>query len=206
MSDQKLRDLERRWRETGTVEDEAAYLLERMRVGELSSEKLELAAFCAHEGARRALGSDAPALPTEVEAWLIGLRDRSHHAALRAGLALAALALPEWEALHPSDSRPRMALDTVREVLAETEGSRESSAAAADEANDAAIETERDPNRASSAASCAAALADFAAGAFGMILDVYECARDALGPSWDTTAIRDTLRGEVVGWALEQRR
>jgi hypothetical protein len=32
MSDQDLRELERRWKETGTVEDEAAYLRERRRV------------------------------------------------------------------------------------------------------------------------------------------------------------------------------
>lgn len=56
MSDQKLRDLERRWKETGTVEDEAAYLLERVRVGDLSQERLELAAYCGHEGARKSLG------------------------------------------------------------------------------------------------------------------------------------------------------
>ena len=31
MSDAKLRELERRWKETGTVEDEAAYPLERVR-------------------------------------------------------------------------------------------------------------------------------------------------------------------------------
>ena len=30
MSDAKLRDLERRWKETGSVQDEAAYLLERV--------------------------------------------------------------------------------------------------------------------------------------------------------------------------------
>jgi hypothetical protein len=39
MSDQKLRDQERRWKETGNVEDEAAYLLERVRVGDLSQER-----------------------------------------------------------------------------------------------------------------------------------------------------------------------
>jgi hypothetical protein len=32
MSDAKLRDLERRWKETGSVEDEAAYLRERLRM------------------------------------------------------------------------------------------------------------------------------------------------------------------------------
>ena len=33
MSDQKLRELERRWRETKSVDDEAAYLTEWGRVG-----------------------------------------------------------------------------------------------------------------------------------------------------------------------------
>ena len=53
MSDQKLRELERRWRESGSVEDEAAYLRERVRVGDLTQERLELAAYCGHEGALR---------------------------------------------------------------------------------------------------------------------------------------------------------
>jgi len=33
VTDSKLRELERRWKETGSVEDEARYLLERVRVG-----------------------------------------------------------------------------------------------------------------------------------------------------------------------------
>ena len=60
MSDAKLRELERRWKETGAVEDEAAYLLERVRVGELTQERLELAAYCGHDGAKRAIPSDRP--------------------------------------------------------------------------------------------------------------------------------------------------
>ena len=56
MSDQKLRELERHWRETGSVEDEAAYLRERVRVGDLTQERLELAAYCGHEGAMICLG------------------------------------------------------------------------------------------------------------------------------------------------------
>ena len=39
-----LRELERRWRETGAVEDEARYLAERLRTGRLSRERLALAA------------------------------------------------------------------------------------------------------------------------------------------------------------------
>lgn len=52
MSDERLRELERRWEETGAVEDEAAYLLERVRAGELTLRRLGLAAYCGHEGAR----------------------------------------------------------------------------------------------------------------------------------------------------------
>ena len=35
-SDEKLRDLERRFRQTGSPDDEAAWLLERVRVGDLT--------------------------------------------------------------------------------------------------------------------------------------------------------------------------
>jgi hypothetical protein len=68
MSDQRLRDLERRWRETGTVEDEAAYLLERVRAGDLSRERLEIAAYLGHEGAAMALA------PTRIELLWDGQR------------------------------------------------------------------------------------------------------------------------------------
>lgn len=85
MSDQRLRELERRWRETGDVKDEASFLVERRRAGELTQERLELAACCGHEGARLALGATAPARLLEeplyeeatrgVDWLLIGLAD-----------------------------------------------------------------------------------------------------------------------------------
>lgn len=45
MADEKLREMERRWRTTGAVEDEAAWLGERARVGDLDPEHLRLAAY-----------------------------------------------------------------------------------------------------------------------------------------------------------------
>lgn len=54
MSDQRLRELERRWRETGAVANEAAYLRERVRAGDLTPERLAVAACCGHAGARTA--------------------------------------------------------------------------------------------------------------------------------------------------------
>ena len=49
-TDSRLRELEREWKGTGSVEDEAAYLLERVRVDDLAKEKLELAAYCGPTG------------------------------------------------------------------------------------------------------------------------------------------------------------
>jgi hypothetical protein len=43
MSDEQLRALERRWKETGAAQDEAALLLERVRVGDLEQARLESA-------------------------------------------------------------------------------------------------------------------------------------------------------------------
>jgi hypothetical protein len=59
MSDARLRELERKWKETGAVGDEAAYLLERMRVGDVTRDRLEFAAYCGHEAARRVVGGES---------------------------------------------------------------------------------------------------------------------------------------------------
>ena len=42
MSDARLRDLERTWRETGAVEDGAAFVLALARADKLPRERLEL--------------------------------------------------------------------------------------------------------------------------------------------------------------------
>lgn len=55
MTDSKLRELERRWKETGAVEDEAAYLLARFSAGLLGRRELEWADFLGHQAAHLAL-------------------------------------------------------------------------------------------------------------------------------------------------------
>jgi hypothetical protein len=94
MSDERLREAERKWRETGTVEDEARYLLERVRVGDLTQERLELAAYCGHEGAvaatLRGPGPDA------LVDWLRGLRSLGQWAWVKAiGTSLSVI-VSEW--------------------------------------------------------------------------------------------------------------
>lgn len=69
MSDRELQRALRRWRDTGSSEDEAVYLRERLRSGELAQERLLLAAYLGHPAAGVALGDSLGEL-SELEAWL----------------------------------------------------------------------------------------------------------------------------------------
>jgi len=59
VADQRLRELERRWTETGADSDEAAYLRERVKTGELNEIRLRCAAALGSPGSRQAIGSSA---------------------------------------------------------------------------------------------------------------------------------------------------
>ncbi len=119
MSDTKLRELERRWRDTGAVQDEAAWLKERVRVGDLSREVVELCALCGHEAALLVLPSPSGLTRLGTRMWeaVAGkwlsepLRKvAGHEAAVRAAVAVARLVLPCAEELFPNDPRPSGAL------------------------------------------------------------------------------------------------
>lgn len=56
MTDSRLQELKRAWEASGSVEDEAAYLRERVRVGDLTQERLELAAKLGQAAAVAATG------------------------------------------------------------------------------------------------------------------------------------------------------
>jgi ankyrin repeat protein len=62
VTDEHLRDLERK-AAFGSVTDEASWLVERLRSGALSKDRLRLAAFVGSAAARLALGSEAPESP-----------------------------------------------------------------------------------------------------------------------------------------------
>lgn len=124
MSDELLRTLERRYSETGSAEDEGAWLralarsgkrlswsqYERLHdlaveaaadylrslvdAGELTPRQLDLLAQCGHEGA--ALLSDPPSATPFLE-WLRGLRAASPDTASRVHLAIAIQCLRLWD-------------------------------------------------------------------------------------------------------------
>lgn len=99
MSDERLRELERRFRASGSVEDEAAWLRARVQAGELSSEKLELAAYCGWEAACAATGTMSKQVTTIDDLLTLGrgLESFSRESQTRAALA-AVLLLPQPEA------------------------------------------------------------------------------------------------------------
>lgn len=89
MSDARLRELERRWRESGAIEDEAAYLHERMRVGALPPAKLTSAALCRHPAALIAAFGSSRVRPRSIENLMRSLRSLSQEAFYRAVVAVA---------------------------------------------------------------------------------------------------------------------
>ena len=88
-----IRELRRRWRESGAVDDEARWLQARLRAGDIPRARLELAAFLDHPAAQAALGSAPHAWPREPEArlraWGKRLSDHGVEACTRAALAEA---------------------------------------------------------------------------------------------------------------------
>lgn len=103
MTDDRLRALERRFGETGTTEDEAAWLKERVRAGELAQDRLELAASLDHDAASVALGG---VQAVGLEALIESLADFDSFACVRACLAAAWVVIPLWSPGPRDDPRP----------------------------------------------------------------------------------------------------
>jgi hypothetical protein len=95
MTDERLRDLERRWKETGSVEDEAAWLKERVRAGDFPPTRLELAAYCGYEAARRAVATQND--PPDLVEWVGGFARFGNDVSARAAVAIAREVFPVWK-------------------------------------------------------------------------------------------------------------
>lgn len=77
MRDQRQRELERRYREAGTLEAEEAWLHERLRAGAVDRDRLAFAAFLGHAASQRILevpDPDLPALPRLKRVLRSGIR------------------------------------------------------------------------------------------------------------------------------------
>lgn len=143
MSDARMRELERRWREGGDDDDRAAWLAERLRAGALEPARAELAAWVGDPAARLALGQPplpplGPGAPAgtewlswglhELEKWARGLEPWAElplgtSAQLAPawrqqvpGRALVALARRAWEG-ETADDASRHALEATESWL-----------------------------------------------------------------------------------------
>jgi hypothetical protein len=128
VSDERLRDLERRWKETGAVDDEAAWLKERVRVGDLSQVGLVVAAHLGHSGALVATGTKRADLDFSrdeedeegnrrlLQPWATALLHTSPQGARRALIAGAYASLPFFETWLDSDL-PRRAVEAAETLV-----------------------------------------------------------------------------------------
>ncbi len=190
MTDSKLRELERRWKETGSTEDEAAYLLERVRVGDLDQEKLELAAYSGHEGARLALGDAAPQVSDDFGAWFQGLVEAGYPVTGCVCVSVAHLAREQGKGSDAEGAQA--ALRRAEERLAH---GHEACPAATPRSLDFGVATERDWSF-----RVAALLADHAHGyvSSGRVPAALRIALARLGEQQS----RERISIELTSWAL----
>lgn len=127
VSDESLREFERKWLESSDPADEAAWLLARLRAGELDHGRLRLAAYLGSEGSALALGDLVPRVPEGLIDWVQGLapgqlrytawargdRDQPWAKQVLVRVAAAALwiTLPLWDVAEPDDDRPGRVLE-----------------------------------------------------------------------------------------------
>lgn len=139
--DDTLRELERRWRETATAEDEAAYLSALVRSGGLSLAGIQLAAHCRHAAAMRMLASDEglEVSPADAESWARGFGRFGRPVCVRVCAAVACELYDAWVEACPDENDPvRETLAALRTWLSDADAGAEAAAHAQQRfANDA---------------------------------------------------------------------
>ena len=114
MTDSRLQELKRAWEASGSVEDEAAYLRERVRVGDLTQERLELAAYCGHPAAAAILDPKVNRGPELLGKWIASLQRFGRATVLQSGLAAVELAA---SSARGRDPRLKDCIDLARRVV-----------------------------------------------------------------------------------------
>lgn len=90
-------------------------LVERIRLGEISDERLRLAAYLGHPTAREAVGSAMPAPPIDALEWVRALESHGRESCVRAALTAARHNAPAAE--HPVSRDVEAALDATASWL-----------------------------------------------------------------------------------------
>lgn len=133
MTDQRLREIERRWKETGAVEDESAWLQAKVQAGLVSQARLRGLAALGYPAATRLQqvpdphplelpGLDEPGNTWDVFCgWFSALEQIDPGSLVAAGVVLGELLLPICEPDAYEGDLAKM-LDLLRQALPETDG------------------------------------------------------------------------------------
>ncbi|MEZ6184807.1 MAG: hypothetical protein R3F62_07340 [Planctomycetota bacterium] len=181
---------------SGSPHDEATFLTERTRAGELAPDRLELAAYLGHPAARLAAGGPCGADDDlrRTRAWLEPLFQRSVAFSVRVALLAA-------HELHPALKRNKLGAYLTKALRLWLE---EPGAHGLARIQDATRQlfAEAEAQDTAEARDAATSLAGVAVIAEGVDWDQV--------PAWPLTpppktlrAIREALRDELVPWALE---
>jgi len=113
VADSQLQHLRRAWEASGSPEDEAAYLTERRRAGELSDARLRAAADFGSQAATLALGRTGG-----VSSLFDGLIALSPRERIALACDCAERTLHLWSSERPGDLRPQALLRSARRWVA----------------------------------------------------------------------------------------
>lgn len=192
---------------TGAADDEAAWLLARVRKGELAPLSLRLAAHLGHPGARLAVGVIEPDDRRDVDSlrrWAAGLLAFGRPVCARAGLALARACLPGLKRA-PAHLDPAVVEELV---LALEEAVASPTRAALEVVRAASARAAADPRWTGDAPGPRAARARLVAIEAANVLSAPTGTRaaDAMAQTAAWAAggvdVRRVVRGELEAWAL----
>lgn len=114
--DRQLRE-HARARDAGDPSARLRLLDARLRAGELTGPRIQLAAFLGHGDSRAVLGSDAPDLPGSVFQLMGGLIEHDWALCLWAATRGVDRVLPLYEEVHPANPDPRNSLEALHAWL-----------------------------------------------------------------------------------------
>ena len=207
MADEELRRLER-LAGAGDLEAEARLLLERLRIGDVSREGVELAAYLGHGAAGVVVPGVTPADPEPLE-WVSGLGRWGKEVAVRAAILAARAVLPRFEDVMTHEEGPRKAIRAAEEWLVHPcEAHRVAARLAMEAADDCAREASVEPAADDDTAFAAYAARDAARAAAAHDLEHathHACqAFDSAGAVEIPEDPAVTVRQALVAWGLRR--
>jgi len=218
--DTQTRDLQRRWQQSNNPEDEALYLRGRGRIGELTLESIQIAAYVGYPAARIIDENTRPTKEAEkrLDLWIFGLQIWGKNVLVEAARSLAVSTLRATKAIEGGENLLTLEqlklLDEVLRMSATWEGKKEELLTLSQKVYDLIYESVEEGPVASIGSSfswlCYAAAWDFTEmesmsedGVNGPDNTIHAAIMTAGGPSTlDSDMTITNLKRDLAAWAL----